>query len=182
MCNVCFLIKYDNVKFSFLPLGPLENTLINFRFEFYTIVRYFNDELSLQSWLFSRPYEVIFIFLNLKKNDDLMSKRIMFLKHLLRWGYTWIGVKLEVIFKGILKWVGNTTRQFTPKREPQVGRGLFGVHLLIPHFKFQLSKSIKSSTFHIFLYSNVFFERKYLFLKMFTQNCQTVVNAISREI
>ena len=37
-----------------------------------------------------------------------------------------------------LKWVGNTTRQSTPyKREPQVGRGLFGVHLLIFHFKFQ---------------------------------------------
>ena len=38
-----------------------------------------------------------------------------------------------------------------PKREPQVGRGLFGVHLLILQFKFQFSKSIKSSTFHIFL-------------------------------
>ena len=37
------------------------------------------------------------------------------------------------------------------KREPQVGTGLFGVHLLIIHFKFQFSKSIKSSTFHIFL-------------------------------
>ena len=37
------------------------------------------------------------------------------------------------------------------KKEPQVGRGLFGVRLLILHFKFQFSKSIKSSTFHIFL-------------------------------
>ena len=37
------------------------------------------------------------------------------------------------------------------KRESQVGRGLFDVHLLIPHFKFQFSKSVKSSTFHIFL-------------------------------
>ena len=39
-----------------------------------------------------------------------------------------------------------------PKREPQVGRGLFGVHLLILHFKFQFSKSIKpvclQETFH----------------------------------
>ena len=34
-----------------------------------------------------------------------------------------------------------------PKREPQVGSGLFG----ILHFNFQVSKSIKSSTFHIFL-------------------------------
>ena len=37
------------------------------------------------------------------------------------------------------------------KREPQIGSGLFGIRLLIPHFKFQFSKSIKSSTFHIFL-------------------------------
>ena len=39
-----------------------------------------------------------------------------------------------------------------PKWEPQVGRGLFGIRLLIPHFKFQFSKSIKSSTFHIFIH------------------------------
>ena len=38
-----------------------------------------------------------------------------------------------------------------PKREPQVGIGLFGIRLLILHFKFQFAKSIKSSTFHIFL-------------------------------
>ena len=31
------------------------------------------------------------------------------------------------------------------KREPQIGRRLFCVHLLILHFKFQFSKSIKSS-------------------------------------
>ena len=37
------------------------------------------------------------------------------------------------------------------KREPQVGMGLFSVHLLILHFKFQFSKFIKSSTFHIFI-------------------------------
>ena len=47
-----------------------------------------------------------------------------------------------------IKMVGNTTIQFTPpspppKREPQVGRGFFGVHLLILYFK--------SSTFHLFL-------------------------------
>ena len=35
------------------------------------------------------------------------------------------------------------------KREPQVARGLFGIRLLILHFKFQFPKSIKSSTFHI---------------------------------
>ena len=38
-----------------------------------------------------------------------------------------------------------------PKREPQVGRGLFSIRLLILHFKFQFTKSIKSSTFHISL-------------------------------
>ena len=38
-----------------------------------------------------------------------------------------------------------------PKREPQVGSGLFGIRLLISHFKFQFSKSVKSSTFHVFL-------------------------------
>ena len=37
------------------------------------------------------------------------------------------------------------------KKEPQVRRGLFGVCLLILHFKFQFSKSIKPSTFRIFL-------------------------------
>ena len=36
-----------------------------------------------------------------------------------------------------------------PKIEPQVGKGLFRAHLLILHFKFQFSKSIKSSTFFL---------------------------------
>ena len=38
-----------------------------------------------------------------------------------------------------------------PKREPQVGSGLFGIRLVILHFKLQFTKSIKSSTFHISL-------------------------------
>ena len=37
------------------------------------------------------------------------------------------------------------------EKGPQVRKGLFGVRLLILHFKFQFSKSIKSSTFPIFL-------------------------------
>ena len=37
------------------------------------------------------------------------------------------------------------------QKEPQVGRGLFGIRLLILHYKFQFSKSIKSSIFLIFL-------------------------------
>ena len=37
------------------------------------------------------------------------------------------------------------------EKEPQVCRGLFGFRLLILHFKIQFFKSIKPSTFHIFL-------------------------------
>ena len=49
------------------------------------------------------------------------------------------------------------------KREPQVARGLFGIRLLILHFKFQFSKSIKSSYSPQF---NLSFGKKYLFPKM----------------
>ena len=53
------------------------------------------------------------------------------------------------------------------KREPQVASRLFGVHRLILHFKFQFSKSTKSSTFHIFFMQfNLSFQKKYLFPKM----------------
>ena len=76
-----------------------------------------------------------------------------------------------------------------PKREPQVGRGLFGIRLLIPHFKFQFSKSIgKCSIFHIFLNLNYPLRKSISFPKCpkitqkFTQNCQTVVLVISIEI
>ena len=52
--------------------------------------------------------------------------------------------------------------------EPQVGRRLFGVHLLILHFKFrfQCSKSIKSSTFHLLLNLTYLLRKKYLFPKI----------------
>ena len=53
-----------------------------------------------------------------------------------------------------------------PKWEPQVGRGLFGIRLLILHFKFQFSKSIKSLIFHIFLNLTYSLRKKYLFPKM----------------
>ena len=43
------------------------------------------------------------------------------------------------------------TTQFTRQKRAPVGRGLFGVHLLTIHVKFQFSKTIKSSAFHIFL-------------------------------
>ena len=38
-----------------------------------------------------------------------------------------------------------------PKESPRLLGDCFGVHLLILHLKFQFTKSIKSSTFHIFL-------------------------------
>ena len=72
------------------------------------------------------------------------------------------------------------------KREPQVARGLFGIRLLILHFKF--SKSIKSSTFHIFinltypLRKNLSFPKCPKITQKFTQNCQTVINGMSIEI
>ena len=53
-----------------------------------------------------------------------------------------------------------------PKREPQVGSGLFGIRLLILHFQFQFSKSIKSSTFHIFLNLTYALRKKDPFPKM----------------
>ena len=74
------------------------------------------------------------------------------------------------------------------KREPQVARGLFGIRLLILHFKFQFSKSIRSSTYQIFLnltYSlrkNIAFPKCPKITQKSTQNCQTVVNKKSREI
>ena len=51
------------------------------------------------------------------------------------------------------------------EKEPQVRRGLFGVCLLILHFKFQFSKSIKSSTLHIFLNVTYPFRKKNLIQK-----------------
>ena len=88
--------------------------------------------------------------------------------------------------------VGNTTRQLTyPKKSPRlVGESLVSIHdLLILGFKFQFSKSIKSSTLHIFLGSisaalscpqfkvNQFKKRSLSQnAQKFTQNHQRVVN------
>ena len=47
-----------------------------------------------------------------------------------------------------------------PKWEPQVGRRLFGIRLLILHFKFQISNISYFTQF------NLFFEKKNLFPKM----------------
>ena len=76
-----------------------------------------------------------------------------------------------------------------PKREPQIGSGLFGIRLLIPHFKFQFSKSIKSSTFHIFLNltypsreKNISFQKFPKLTPNFTQSRLTVLSEISLEI
>ena len=71
------------------------------------------------------------------------------------------------------------------QKEPQVRRGLFGIRLLILHFKFQFSRSIKSSTFHIFLNltyplrKNLSFPKHLKINQKFTQNCQIVDNVIS---
>ena len=68
-------------------------------------------------------------------------------------------------------WELYQTVDFT-KGEPRAGRGLFGVHLLILHFKFQFFKSIKSSTILIFLNLTCLFFPKYSQVtQKFTQNC-----------
>ena len=75
-----------------------------------------------------------------------------------------------------------------PKREPQVGSGLFGIRVLILQFKFQFTKSIKSSTFHISLNltyplrKNVSFKKCPKVTQKFTHNPLTVVNEICIEI
>ena len=88
-----------------------------------------------------------------------------------------------------MRWKHYQTSVDHPKWEPQAGKGLFGISLLIPHFNFQFSKSIKSSTFHIFL--NLTYPlRKKIYLSQnaekitqkFTQNRQTAVMLISIEI
>ena len=76
-----------------------------------------------------------------------------------------------------------------PKREPQVGSGLFGIRILILHFEFQFTKSIKSSTFLISLNLTYSLRKNISFQKCpkngtqkFTQNRLTVVNVMSTEI
>ena len=74
------------------------------------------------------------------------------------------------------------------QKESQIGRGLFGIRLQILHFRFQFSKYIKSSAFHIFLNltyplrKNISFPKYPKITQKFTQNRQTAVNEISREI
>ena len=76
-----------------------------------------------------------------------------------------------------------------PKESPRLVGGLFGIRLLLLHFKFQFSKSIKSSAFHIFLSLHVTYplRKKYLFPKISKNDPkklhrQTVVNETSIEI
>ena len=75
-----------------------------------------------------------------------------------------------------------------PKKESQVGSGLFGIRLLFLHLKFQFTKSNKSSTFHISLNltyplrKNISFQKCPEITQKFTQNRLTVVNVMSREI
>ena len=94
-----------------------------------------------------------------------------------------------------LKSVGITTRQLTPpppppptKREPWVGRELFGVQLPILYFKFQFfSSSMQIFNIYSFLNLTFLFRKKNLIPEMpkdhkNLKNRQTVVNEISREI
>ena len=55
----------------------------------------------------------------------------------------------------------------------QVGSGLFGIRLLLLHLKFQFSKSIKSSTFHISHRFNLSFEKKIFLSKNAHMNIYT---------
>ena len=52
------------------------------------------------------------------------------------------------------------------KWEPQVGSGLFGIRLLILHFKFQFSKIHQIFNISSFPQFNLSFQKKYLFPKM----------------
>ena len=71
------------------------------------------------------------------------------------------------------------------EKEPQVCRGLFGVCLLILHFKFHFSKSIRSSTFYIFfnltypLIKKISFTKCPKITQKFTQNRKTLVDILS---
>ena len=106
----------------------------------------------------------------------------------LRGDFTWIGVKFEVVLKGIVKIKMVCEHYQTvnpPKREPQAGTGLFGVRLFILHVKFQFSKSIKSSIFHIFfnltypLRKNISFPKCPKITQKFTQKRKTLRNVLN---
>ena len=95
----------------------------------------------------------------------------------------WSNIERELLG---LKWNWKHYQTVDPlQKESQVGRGLFGIRVLILHFKFQFSKSVKSSTFHIFLNltyplrKNLSFPKHLKITQKFTQNCQIVDNVIS---
>ena len=94
------------------------------------------------------------------------------------------GTRLETEVESSEWKLGNDRQLTTPKWEPQVGRGLFGISLLILHFKFQFSKSIVSLIFHIFLNLTYSLRKKYFFPKMSNSHRKiyTWVRGISRDI
>ena len=81
----------------------------------------------------------------------------------------WSNMKRKML---VLKWVGSTTRQLPPPPPPKKKRApgwqgtVWCPSTIILHFKFQFSKSMKSSTFHIFLNLTYPLGKKYLFPKM----------------
>ena len=67
-----------------------------------------------------------------------------------------------------------------PKREPQVGSGLFGIRLLILHFKFPFTKGHQIFNISYSPQFNLSFEKKCIFPKM--PKNHPVVNVMSIEI
>ena len=65
---------------------------------------------------------------------------------LLRRGYTWIAVKFGSNVKrellGLLNRLETLPDSWPPKKEPLLGTGLFGVHLLISNFKFTCTSAL----------------------------------------
>ena len=131
------------------------------------VLRYYYTGKISDAWkLFCRP----------KLFWNLFSQPIILIFQLIIYSWAWVKVGVNIVNRSEirsnfkkellgLKWCRNTTRMLTlplspfpppppPKKresEFQVGKGLFGVYLVILLFKFQFSKSIKSSTLHIFL-------------------------------
>ena len=87
-----------------------------------------------------------------------------------------------------LERVWNTFRQLIPSKESPRLVGDCLVSVLILYFKFQFSKSIKSSTFHIFLNltyplrKDISFPKCSEITQKFTQNRKTLIYALNGEI
>ena len=121
----------------------------------------------------SPSFYVVHVYLSLKAGIHMNRSKI------------WSNIKRELLG---LKWVGNTTRQFTPKREPKVGSGLFwrpSTNSSLQISIFQFHQIFNISYFPQLTYplrKNIFFPKCPKITQKFTQNSQTVVNKVSRRI